>query len=49
MYSVAFEEQAYRAAPVSNHKDDNRLLLKTYQQHFSNHPLAATARRKSSP
>jgi len=26
----------------------NKSLLKTYQQHFSNHPLALAAKRKTS-
>lgn len=27
----------------------NQSLLKTYKQHFSNHPLAVAARKKTSP
>ncbi|MBC9745683.1 hypothetical protein [Pseudomonas syringae] len=45
-YSIAYREGKALLSMVK--ESGNRSLLKTYQQHFSNHPLAVAARQKNS-
>ncbi|MEE4075168.1 hypothetical protein V2I49_07470 [Pseudomonas viridiflava] len=46
-YSIAYREGEALLSMIKESR--NRSLLKTYQQDFSNHPLAVAARRKDSP
>jgi hypothetical protein len=45
-YSIAYREGEALLRMIK--ESGNRSLLKTYQQHFSNHPLAVAARQKNS-
>ena len=45
-YSIAYREGPELLSMIK--ESGNKSLLKTYQQHFSNHPLALAARRKTS-
>lgn len=45
-YSIAYREGEALLSMIK--ESGNRSLLKTYQQHFSNHPLAVAARQKNS-
>lgn len=45
-YSIAYREGSELLSMIK--ESGNRSLLKTYEQHFSNHPLALAARRKTS-
>ncbi|MEN1259138.1 hypothetical protein [Pseudomonas aeruginosa] len=46
-YSIAYREGSDLQEMIK--ESGNQSLLKTYKQHFSNHPLAVAARKKTSP